>query len=37
LPSTSYEIYTLESPEHRVKFDVAKPTAVWWARPGSDL
>jgi hypothetical protein len=29
---TSYLIYTLQSPERRVRFDVAKPTAVWWNR-----
>ena len=29
---TSYFIYTLQSPERRVRFDVAKPTAVWWNR-----
>jgi glycosyltransferase involved in cell wall biosynthesis len=28
----SYAIYTKESPERRVRFDVAKPTAVWWNR-----
>ena len=33
LPPMSYEIYTLESPERRVKFDVLKPTSVWWNRP----
>jgi len=32
LKPTSYEIYTLQNPEQRVKFDVAKPTAVWWNR-----
>lgn len=37
LKPMSYEIYTLESPDHRVKFDVTKPTSIWWARPGSDL
>lgn len=37
LPPMSYEIYTLESPNQRVKFYVAKPTAVWWTRPGTDL
>jgi len=25
----SYSIYTLQSPEQRVRFDVSKPTAVW--------
>ncbi len=33
LQPMSYEIYTLESPDKRVKFDVQKPTAVWWNRP----
>jgi glycosyltransferase involved in cell wall biosynthesis len=33
LEPMSYEIYTLESPEKRVRFDVQKPTAVWWNRP----
>ncbi|MGH7941111.1 MAG: glycosyltransferase [Limisphaerales bacterium] len=28
----SYEIYTLESLAKRVRFDVAKPTSVWWNR-----
>jgi hypothetical protein len=37
LPPMSYEIYMLESPERRVKFDVTKPTAGWWTRPGTDL
>jgi glycosyltransferase involved in cell wall biosynthesis len=32
LKPASYEIYTLQSPERRVKFDVQKPTAVWWNR-----
>jgi glycosyltransferase involved in cell wall biosynthesis len=32
LKPTSYEIYTLQSPEQRVKFEVLKPTAVWWNR-----
>jgi hypothetical protein len=32
LKPTSYSIYTKESPERRVKFDVPKPTAVWWNR-----
>jgi glycosyltransferase involved in cell wall biosynthesis len=32
LKPTSYEIYTKQSPERRVKFDVVKPTAVWWNR-----
>jgi hypothetical protein len=33
LQPMSYEIYTLESPDRRVKFDVHKPTSVWWNRP----
>jgi glycosyltransferase involved in cell wall biosynthesis len=32
LEPTSYSIYTLQSPERRVQFDVARPTAVWWNR-----
>ena len=32
LKPTSYEIYTRQSPERRVRFDVPKPTAVWWNR-----
>ncbi len=32
LKPTSYSIYTLASPEHRVRFEVSKPTAVWWNR-----
>jgi glycosyltransferase involved in cell wall biosynthesis len=28
----SYFIYTLQSQEQRVRFDVVKPTAVWWNR-----
>ncbi len=32
LQPMSYEIYTLESPERRVRFDVPKPTSVWWNR-----
>jgi glycosyltransferase involved in cell wall biosynthesis len=28
----SYSIYTRQSPDRRVPFDVAKPTAVWWNR-----
>jgi len=28
----SYDIYTLASPNQRVRFDVANPTAVWWNR-----
>ena len=32
LKPTSYSIYTLQSPDRRVRFDVPKPTAVWWNR-----
>ena len=32
LEPTSYSIYTLQSPERRVRIDVPKPTAVWWNR-----
>ncbi len=32
LQPMSYEIYTRHSPDRRVTFDVAKPTAVWWNR-----
>ena len=32
LRPTSYSIYTLQSPERRVHFDVPKPTAIWWNR-----
>jgi glycosyltransferase involved in cell wall biosynthesis len=32
LKPTSYQIYTLASPDSRVNFDVQKPTAVWWNR-----
>jgi glycosyltransferase involved in cell wall biosynthesis len=32
LKPTSYSIYTLQSQERRVRFDVSKPTAVWWNR-----
>ena len=32
LKPMDYEIYTLQSPGQRVKFDVPKPTAVWWNR-----
>ncbi|MGH7980419.1 MAG: glycosyltransferase [Limisphaerales bacterium] len=28
----SYEMYTLESPGRRVRFEVSKPTSVWWNR-----
>jgi glycosyltransferase involved in cell wall biosynthesis len=30
----SYEIYTRQSPDHRVNFDALNPTAVWWSRIG---
>ncbi len=32
LKPMSYDIYTLDSPDRRVRFEVAKPTAVWWNR-----
>lgn len=32
LKPTSYSIYTLQSPDRRVRFDVPRPTAVWWNR-----
>jgi glycosyltransferase involved in cell wall biosynthesis len=32
LKPTSYAIYTFNSPEQRVRFDVPKPTAIWWNR-----
>ena len=32
LKPTSYSIYTPQSPEKRVRFEVQKPTAVWWNR-----
>jgi glycosyltransferase involved in cell wall biosynthesis len=32
LKPMSYEIYMRQSPEQRVKFEVQKPTAVWWNR-----
>jgi glycosyltransferase involved in cell wall biosynthesis len=32
LNPTSYSIYTLQNPEQRVRFDVPRPTAVWWNR-----
>jgi glycosyltransferase involved in cell wall biosynthesis len=32
LKHTSYSIYTKQSPEKRVTFDVPNPTAVWWNR-----
>lgn len=32
LKPTSYQIYTLKSPDRRVTIEVPKPTAVWWNR-----
>jgi len=32
LKPMSYEIYTKQSPQTRVRFDVPQPTAVWWNR-----
>ena len=32
LKPASYSIYTLQSPEQRVTFDVTNPTAIWWKR-----
>jgi glycosyltransferase involved in cell wall biosynthesis len=32
LKPTSYSIYTLHSPQQRVRFEVPKPTSVWWNR-----
>jgi glycosyltransferase involved in cell wall biosynthesis len=32
LKPTSYFIYTLHSPDQRVRFDISEPTAVWWNR-----
>lgn len=32
LKPTRYAIYTRQSPDRRVIFDVPKPTAVWWNR-----
>ncbi len=32
LKPASYEIYTLQNPKERTKFDVSKPTAIWWNR-----
>jgi glycosyltransferase involved in cell wall biosynthesis len=32
LKPTSYTIYTFNSPEQRVRFDVPKPTTIWWNR-----
>jgi glycosyltransferase involved in cell wall biosynthesis len=32
LKPTQYSIYTVQSPDRRVQFEVPKPTAVWWSR-----
>jgi glycosyltransferase involved in cell wall biosynthesis len=32
LEPTNYEIYTRHNPNRRVRFDVPRPTAVWWNR-----
>ena len=32
LKPTRYAIYTLQSPQQRVQFDVPRPTAIWWNR-----
>jgi hypothetical protein len=32
LKPASYFLYTLQSPEQRVRLDVPKPTAIWWNR-----
>jgi len=32
LKPMNYSIYTLQSPEERVPFEVLKPTGVWWNR-----
>jgi glycosyltransferase involved in cell wall biosynthesis len=32
LKPTSYQIYTLKNPGVRTRFEVPKPTAVWWNR-----
>ncbi|MGB8368903.1 MAG: glycosyltransferase [Limisphaerales bacterium] len=32
LKPTSYSIYTFDSPVQRVRFDVPKPTVIWWNR-----
>jgi hypothetical protein len=32
LKPTSYSIYTLPSPERRLRFAVPMPTTVWWNR-----
>lgn len=36
LKPMTYSIYTLESPNRRVEFQVPKPTAVWWNRYSPD-
>jgi len=32
LKPASYSIYTMQSPEQRVAFEISNPTAVWWNR-----
>jgi glycosyltransferase involved in cell wall biosynthesis len=32
LQPTSYSLYTMDSPAQRVRFDVPKPTVIWWDR-----
>ena len=32
LKPTSYDIYTKQSPDRRVKIEVLNPTAIWWSR-----
>jgi glycosyltransferase involved in cell wall biosynthesis len=32
LKPANYSVYTPQNPEQRVKFEVQKPTAVWWNR-----
>jgi hypothetical protein len=34
IKSTSYSVYTLQSPDRRVNFDVPRPTSLWWTRTG---
>lgn len=34
LKPMSYSIYTMQSPDRRVSFEVSKPTAIWWNRLG---
>jgi hypothetical protein len=31
---TSYSVFTLQSPDRRVIFDVPRPTSLWWTRTG---